>query len=213
MEITSSKAIRLGKKTYELLEGVYRNRQKQRIREFLEYIDLRYESMTPEEQEKLNQHINSEFGQDILADYIDSILKTSSKRARMAVALLFCRDIDFNFNETETRTFVSAMNGMTDDLLDFFLEVSILETKKEDFPYPRAGIHDKIFERFSLKGWDEEAIFVNVTELIQLKILLPDPMTHSNSFGSGTGWAIWFGLTRTSTKIASLVRKAEALIK
>lgn len=138
MEITSIKAIRLGKKTYELLEGVYRNRQERRIREFLEYIDLRYESMTPEEQEKLNQHINSEFGQDILADYIDSILKTSSKRARMAVALLFCRDIDFNFNETEIRTFVSAMNGMTDDLLDFFLEVSILETKKEDFPYPRA---------------------------------------------------------------------------
>ncbi|NRB41625.1 MAG: hypothetical protein HRU20_24670 [Pseudomonadales bacterium] len=175
--------------------------------------------MSLDEQEKLNNYINSDFGQDILSDYIDSIIKTSSKRARMAIALLFCQDIEFNFNETETetetetRTFISAMNGMTNDLLDFFLEVSTLETKSEGYPYPRAGIHNKIYEIFSTKGWDEEAVFVNITELIQLKILLPDPQAHTGSLSDGSGWAIWFGITRTTNKIASLLRKSSELAK
>lgn len=214
MELTSSTVIKLTKNTYSVFSKIYEDRRQAKIREFLDFVDLRYEAMTIENQERLNEHINSDFGQEILSSYIDSIIKTSSKRARMAIALLFCKDMDFKVSEVEIRSFVSAMQGMTDNLLDFFLAAVELETQTELLPYPRAGIHNLNFSKFKEMGWDEEAIFINVNELIGLRLLLPDPKTSSGaSFASDSeGWAIWFGVTRTSLKMVNLVRKAELLI-
>lgn len=212
MELTSKTIIKLTKNTYDAFSKIYEDRRQAKIKEFLAFIDLRYESMKPDAQVKLNEHINSEFGQEILSNYIDSIIKTSSKRARMAIALLFCKDTEFKVNEVEIRSFVSAMHGMTDDLLNFFLECSKLETKVEGLPYPRAGIHNLNFDRFAVNGWDEEAVFINVNELIGLRLLLPDPKAFGAVAGNSDGWAIWFGITRTSLKMVSLILKAEALM-
>lgn len=212
MELTTKTVIKLTKNTYSAFSKIYEDRRQAKIKEFLDFIDLRYEVMSIEDQSKLNEHINSNFGQEILSNYIDSIVKTSSKRARMAIALLFCKDTEFKVNEVEIRSFVSAMHGMTDDLLDFFLFCSKLETKKDSLPYPRAGIHNQNFSLFNKHGWDEEAIFINVNELIGLRLLLPDPKTYGTVAGNSDGWAIWFGITNTSLKMVSLVLKAEALI-
>jgi hypothetical protein len=214
MELKSSTVIKLTKNTYSAFSKIYEYRRQSKIKEFLDFVDLRYETMTVDNQEKLNEHINSDFGQEILSSYIDSIIKTSSKRARMATALLFCKDVEFKVNEVEIRSFVSAMHGMTDDLLDFFLKAAELETQADSKPYPRAGIHHLNFKPFEDKGWDEEAIFINVNELIGLRLLLPDPITpEGGSFASkNEGWTIWFGITKTSLKMVSLIRKAESLI-
>lgn len=214
MELISGTAIKLAQNTHSVFSKIYEERRKARIKEFLNFVDLRYETMTIENKERLSEHINSEFGQDILSSYIDSIIKTSSKRARMAIALLFCKDMDFSVSEVEVRSFVSAMQGMTDNLLDFFLATVDLETQTELLPYPRAGIHNLNFGKFKEMGWDEEAVFINVYELIGLRLLLPDPKKHSGArFGSSVeGWAIWFGITQTSLKMVKLVRKAELLI-
>jgi hypothetical protein len=153
--------------------------------------------MSIEDQSKLNEHINSNFGQEILSNYIDSIVKTSSKRARMAIALLFCKDTEFKGNKVEIRSLVSAMHSMTDDLLYFFLLCSKLETQKDSLFYTRAGVHNQNFSLFNKRGWDEEAIFINVNELIGLRLLLPDPKTYGTVAGNFDGWAIWFGITNT----------------
>jgi hypothetical protein len=213
MELTTSTVIKLSKNTYSAFSKIYEDRRQAKIKEFLNFIDLRYDTLKVEEQEKLNEHVNSDFGQEILSDYIDSIIKTSSKRARMAIALLFCKDSDFRVNEVETRSFVYAMRGMTDNLLNFFLEVANLETQTESIPYPRAGVHNSNFESFKDKGWDEEAIFININELIGLRLLLPDPKSYSVAAGNSEGWAIWFGITKTSSKMVGLILKATVLIK
>lgn len=212
MELTSKTVIKLTKNTYIAFSKIYEDRRQAKIKEFLKFIDLRYDAMNTDDQSKLNEHVNSDFGQEILSNYIDSIVKTSSKRARMAIALLFCKDTEFKVNEVEIRSFVSAMHGMTDDLLDFFLMCAKLETQKESLPYPRAGIHNQNFILFNEQGWDEEAVFININELIGLRLLLPDPKTHGVVAGNSDGWAIWFGITNTSLKMVSLVLKAEALI-
>ncbi|WP_415887504.1 hypothetical protein ACMXYO_05380 [Neptuniibacter sp. QD37_6] len=199
----------------------YRARQKARAEEFFKFVDLRYENMSVSEQAEFNGYVESEAGQDVLVDYVDGILRTSCKRARMAIALLYCQDYEFNFNHVEIRSFISSMQSINDDLLNFFMMASALSTKEggvgvsestERYPYPRAKIDSGNRKTFHDKGWDTEAIFINTNELITLRLLLPDPAINPVMGGDGSYWYVGFGVTNTSQKIASLIRKAESLI-
>lgn len=212
MELGTSQMTSLAKSTYSLLQKAYQARQEHRLKEFLHCIDLRYETMTTEDQEKLNERINSAEGEALLAEYADTITKTSSSRARMAIALLYCEDPELSFDKSEKITFISAMNGMNDDLMDFFLMAMKLDVKKEGLPYPRSGIHHQNADIFFENEWDEEAIFVYINDLIRTRLLLPDPRTFSAVAGDGQGWAVWFGVTERSRKFSALISKAEALL-
>ncbi|MGY8871564.1 MAG: hypothetical protein ACKVJE_14090, partial [Pseudomonadales bacterium] len=195
-----------------VINGALKTIQKNRVSTFLKCVDLRYDVMSIAEQSQLNEYITSDSGQEILADFSGSIMKTSSQRALMALAILYCKDPDFEFDEIQKRVFVSAMNGMTDDLLNFFIEASKLETQQGNFPFPRAGIYSKNIDDFKIKGWNEEAVFININELIGLRLLLPDPQAFSAEAVIHSGWTVFFGITDTSRKIASLIQKASALL-
>ena len=213
MDITAKTAIFLGKNTYSAFSTIYNNRQEKRIREFLNFVDIRYDKMTAELQCELNEYVNSELGQDILLDYVDSVLKTPSRRARMVTALLFCADADFSFSENEIRIFIFAMNGMTDELLDFFIKISSVETTETNYAYPRGAINStNITEVFS-HDMGVETIFMNIPELIRLNILLPDPQSNSIISGDVGTWSICFGITPLTKKLVAVILKATELIE
>ncbi|PKG59075.1 hypothetical protein [Shewanella sp. GutDb-MelDb] len=212
MELTLKNPTKLATSTFKILLKAHRASQENRLEEFLKYVELRYEYISIAEQSKLNEYIHSHVGQEVLAKFADSILHTSSRRVRMAIALIYCQDSDFDFEKSEKITFISAMKEMNDDLLDFFLLASELETQKENIPYPRAGIHHNNHGVFKGHGWDEEAIFVYINDLVRLRLLLPDPKSFSSVAGNNEGWAVWFGITNRTLKMAALLRKAESLL-
>tara|TARA_B100000700_G_C15003727_1_gene837536 strand:+ start:149 stop:664 length:516 start_codon:yes stop_codon:yes gene_type:complete len=168
--------------------------------------------MTTEDKTELNRKINTEDGQELLAEYADTITKTSSNRARMAIALLYCDDTEFSFDESEKITFISAMNGINDDFIDFFIKVTELPVQEKNSPYPRAAIHNQTINNFGGGKWDEEAVFVYTNDLIRARLLLPDPKAHGTVSGDGKGWAVWFGVTNRSKKFAAILRKAGSLL-
>lgn len=213
MEVSTKMTGSLTKGTYDVLRAAYEARQRKRLEDFLECIDLRHEVMSVEDQQELNKKINSKEGQELLAEYADTITKTSSQRAAMAIALLYCQDSDFPFEESEQVTFVSAMSGLSDDFIDFFIKATELPLQEGDTPYPRAGIHNQNLADFSKGRWDEEAVFVYVNALTRVRLLLPDPKTYGAVAGSDKGWAVWFGVTNRSKKYAALLRKAEYLLQ
>ncbi|WP_438463468.1 hypothetical protein [Marinomonas sp. PE14-40] len=213
MDITIENSTELGVGIYELMKKTIYKVQKKRLKKFLRCVDLRYEYMTLLEQAELNKKINTEEGQEILANFAESILKTTSDRVCMATALLYCEDRDFNFDDTEKITLISAMKELNDDILDFFLETANLSRQEVRTPYPRAGINKQNFERFSKKRWDKEAVFVYVNDLIRLRLLLPDPASSVGAGeGSGQDWSASFGITNRSLKMISLFRKSEELL-
>ena len=212
MELTTKTKATIVRSTYNLLLDAYKSRQVKRTEEFLRFVDLRYESMATDDQARLNEYINSEVGKEILADFADSITQTSSRRVRMATALLYCQDFELDFSKSEKITFVSAIKDLNDDMVDFFLKTCQLECQTVDLPYPRAGIHHNNHRLFHECGWDEEATFVYVNDLIRLRLLLPDPKSFSVAAGNSRGWAVWFGVTNRSLRIASLLNKAESLL-
>ncbi|MFL0868460.1 hypothetical protein [Vibrio parahaemolyticus] len=190
MDLTTSQSITTGKAIFEFMCDSYQKRQKRRVETFLKYVNLRYEDASPENVEQLNGYIKSEEGQEVLASFADSITQTSCKRVHMSLAILFCKDPDHDFSENETYTFVSAMIGMNNALLDFFLEVCNLPRDVNVSPYPRSCIGHQDAGAFAKKGWDEEAIFVYINDLIRLRLILPDPSTHGVVFGNNEGWAL-----------------------
>ena len=213
MDLSPKLATSITKSVFNTLREAYKNRQEKRLVEFLECIDLRYDLMSIEDQVKLNEYIESDIGQDLLASYATTITQTSSRGVRMAMALLYCQDSEFDFDDSEKSLFATAMNGITDDIISFFIHTTKLEAQIENLPYPRAGIHNNNFHEFSEVGWDEESIFVYVNDLMGRWLLLPDPASYSGGgMGGGDGWAIWFGVTEKSKKIAHLLIKAEALL-
>ncbi|EKO3833928.1 hypothetical protein NTH52_004947 [Vibrio harveyi] len=209
MEISAKSALSTGKGIYDLLSYSYQSRQRKRVETFMKCVELRYNHMSPADQTVLNEYIASDIGQDILAEFADSITQTSSKTVQMALALLYCKDTEHEFSDSERRVFVSAMIGMTDDLLNFFLEVTSLELQAA-VPYRRAGIHSDNVEKFSQHGWDEEAVYVYINDLIRTHILLPDPVT-SFGYHDPDKWGLWFGITTRTLRMARLLEKAKVL--
>ncbi len=199
-------------KTANFLAESYQKRQKKRVEMFFKCIELRYSDADPEEIKKLNEYIESDVGQELLASFADSITQTSCPRVHMSLAMLMCDDPDFKFSENERYTFVCAMVGATDELIDFFLDVSNLSRDTSNPLYPRGCISSANCEKFKKNRWDEEAIFVYVNDLIRLRLLLPDPSTTATIHGSNNDWALWFGITDRTIRMANLIRKAEELL-
>ena len=198
-------------KTFNHLQNARIKRQQKRLAEFAQYFETRYEVMTPLDKQKLNQFIESEEGESLLAEYADSILKVSSSRVMMAMALLFCGGTDFT--DLEKSTFITASKEIKDNLIDFY----ILAHKKEKYqhenlPYAKCSFSNDNVHNFLSNGWDQETISVYVEQLIRLKFLLPDPLPITGFTNKSNIWSINFGISNKTQRIVNLLAKSEELL-
>ena len=212
MDLSTLKLLAQTNSTFRVLRNAYKSVQTDRLIEFFRFVDLRLETMSDDLREEFNNNLESATGQQLLADYANTITKTSSPRARMVIALLYCNDSEFRLDDSEKATLVSAIRDLSDDIIDFFLIVTTdLDGIKEGYPYPRMGITDQNFASIKRKAWDEETVFVYIDQLIRLRLLLHDPASVTAVAGKAEGWAVWFGCTSRSIKFASFIRKAKLL--
>jgi len=212
MDLTLSMKTKVVRGTFDILVNARRICQENRVKEFLAFVDLRYEAMNVKNNIDLNIQIESTVGLDLLAKFSDAITRTSSKTVRMAIALIYCDDPDFSFSPLTKRIFISAMKEMDDDLVDFFLLACELDKMEEGFAYPKVFIHSRNYQIFLDHGWSEELMFLFVNDLIRLRLLLPEPHTEETFITSGDGLAITFGVSGRVLQMASVLRKAKALI-
>lgn len=206
---TASTTLKVAGKTYTLLMNAHQKRQKRRLEEFSQYFETNYERMTQEDKQKINQFIESNEGEELLADYAESILKVSSSRVIMAMALLFFNEKEFA--NKEKINFIKAAKNLNDELVDFYLITHNQEKLNDDtMPYIRCGFSAKDCVTHSKKGWNEETIAIYIDELIKLRLLLLDPQTQA-VYGDGS-WSIHYGISNKTQKIVNLLMKAEALL-
>ena len=60
---------KIASKAYTQLNNAFGKRQKRRLQEFSQYFEITYERMTDGDKQKLNQFIESDEGEELLADY------------------------------------------------------------------------------------------------------------------------------------------------
>lgn len=204
--------IKIGRKTYQYLQGAYQTRQKKRFTEFAKCFETRYEVMNIEDQQKLNKFIESEEGSNLLADYAESILKVSSSRVMMAMALLFCNDE--GFKDREKRNFIAASTSLDDDLLDFYILTHKLKRYEHDnIPYSQVSLSNSNCDTLERAGYDRETISLYINELIRLRLLLPDPIPNTGYITKSNIWSVSFGISSKTQKIVNLIVKSEALLR
>jgi hypothetical protein len=211
VEIISSKtALTVGKGIFSSLKSAYQARQTKRVESFFHCVELRYDYMNESERIELNEKLNSDEGESILASYVDAITQTSCDRVRMAVAMLYCNDPDFLFTTAEQRLFINSVVGITDRLVDFFLMASTIKAIPGNYPYSRHLISKEQLPYLSIENLDGEEIYSYINELIRRGLLLPEPAT--GVLGSDNSWAVGFGTSARTQRFASLLRKAGQLL-
>ncbi|PHN83112.1 hypothetical protein CSB62_25845 [Vibrio splendidus] len=191
---------------YGCLKEAYNKSRTRKIDNFMKYVDARYEVMTPQEKGKLVNYLDSREGQDLLSDYVNNALNTSSDTVVMAYALLYCNDLDFNFSTQDKRSIISSLQGISDDLILLLIELSKLKPTHENEAFRRILITHQVGEEIEHAG----NLYVDIAELTRRGLLLPDPKPATFS---GAEWSIAFGISPVALQCVRLLEKSSELRK
>lgn len=181
--------------------------------EFFKCININLETMTEEKRIELKIRVNSEEGKKLLAKYIEEATHVDSEIARMALALLVCKDPDFIFENYYERVLLTSLKDLDDSTIIFFIDAATnIEINKIDkLPYDRVVISSD--SKLISKGWNPEDISILVNYLKNLSLLLPDPCSSSPYAGRDDTWMVEYGISDNTKKIASLFNKARSLCR
>lgn len=184
--------------------------RKKRLLRFLRTLDTQVGAWSEKDRDKFGKFVDSEIGQQLLADYSDTVLLTSSRIAQAALALLFADINNKNYTLRFKQFCCSALKGCSDQLIELFILLMELPlTRHDSNPYP---------VRF-VKMQDEQAqpqlfvlvdspadLFSSVNDLIQRGLLMPD---HSSGRLGGEGWSCIFGVAEGSKNYLRLLSEAK----
>ena len=197
--------------------GAYKWYRTWRAKRFLRALRTAADEMPEAKKKALDRLLKSNEGGEILAQYVDSVLRTSSKTAIVALALLYA-DAD---HETYPREFklaaALALEGISEQEVDAFLDLSqvtdfIPARNQPNPPYPVAVANDKLIDSFPntaefLRPPATRVAVVN--DLINRGLLLPDFASARYSDG---GVGPTYGVSDATRKFAGLLNAARALL-
>jgi len=187
--------------------------RKRRIGIFLKSIDKASGTMSGKDKEQFNDYISSPFGRELLMEYSDSVLSTSSLIAISALGIIYADINNEIYTDDFKRITCRSLQGVTDGLIEAFILLCDLKLKTEKGPYPLCKLDEDEFESSeSLKDRIEtsEDAFACIAELIRRGMFLPD---HIPSRIAGGKWFINFGVTKTSLEIKKLLLRAKILLE
>lgn len=193
--------------------SAYKLYRKWRISLFLKSIDFASHSLPQKDKAKFEKYISGEVGRELLAEYSDSVLSTSSKIAIAALGILYADVNNDIYTDDFKRIACRSLQGVTDGLMEAFILLCELEFKSETGPYPLCAIdEDELESNTALKERIETAedAFACIGELIRRGMFLPD---HIPSRVAGNKWFINFGVTEISLEIKKLLLKAKTFIE
>jgi len=200
-------------KAGSMMLKAHQDRVHNRVRTFFYFLDISYEYISTNDLDKLHKYIESEEGQDLLANYAELITKTSAKRALMSLALIYCNDRDIDFTEVDKLIFIRALDSIDDVSIDIFLKCCDIEVSSlNKYPYLRASVNNQNLKEFETNGWGQAGVGIYINDLIQRRLLLPDPHTGAFASGGEGAWAVWFGISSKSKKFSKAFKKAQALL-
>jgi hypothetical protein len=189
--------------------------KRKRIEHFFKTIDLALDDLPPDKKIRFNKYIEDEMGKEILNDFCDSVLTTSSKDAIAALGLLYA-DTDSAQYETDFKRLACyALRGITDDMMNGFMVLcNVKPFEEERMIYKIVRLSQDIYEENdelrNIFKTPENALAL-VDELIRRRMFLPDHT--SMRFADSKKWSVCFGTTEKTILIHELIARARKLTK
>lgn len=200
--------VRACAKAYQLI-------RKRRIVHFLRSLDRALAMRDEKVRRKFEESVLSDVGCQLLADYCDTVLLTSSRIAQSALALLFADAADAEFSPQLKQRAIAAFRDCSDPLVELFIQlVELPLSERQELPYTIRFFERRDRDRFpslqSLAGSDEDAA-VRVCDLIRRGLLMPDP-AGARFGGGGDEWSIAFGISHETRVFHRLLIDAREML-
>lgn len=190
--------------------------KRKRMSLFLRTLAKSEEKLDDRQKETFKRIISSEGGKELLAEYADSVIRTSSQTSIAALAILY-GDVE---NEKYPAAFKSvaaiALEGISETAIDLFLALTqgqrVSRLVDDEGPYKIYFCSDHLLSFFPhlshLRGQPEETVII-VNELIRRNLLLPD---RPQARIAGDDFSIPYGLSETSQQFEKLLNSARGHI-
>jgi hypothetical protein len=198
--------------------GAYRWFKTLRAKHFLRALSKSAEKMDEEDKSRLQDILKSKEGAEILADYVDVILRTSSKSAIAALALLYSDVKEQRYSLSFKLAAITVLEGISEQSIDAFLELLEVNTfipnkNQSNVPYPVAVASDDLINSLNSPVREllkpPETRITIISDLIRRGLLLPDFVSSRWSDGD---FYLTFGVSEEVKKYADLIRKARQLL-
>jgi hypothetical protein len=197
--------------------AAYRHVRQRRVRSFLRGLAGATAGLGPADSERFRAHIRSLPGQELLAEFAETSLRSRTQTATSALALLYADFEGKRFSAAFRSDAVPALEGLTDRTIDAFLLLSrhgtVLFRPPDQGPYPVVAVTGSVVATQPLlSAWSTEASawFGAVTDLIQRGVLATDWAAGSRI--GGEDWMAYFAFSSFSVDMNTLLTDALAAL-
>jgi hypothetical protein len=196
--------------------AAYKFVREKRMKRFLNTLSNAQEQLTSGERKYFGKLLESEDGQELLAEYADSVINTSSKTANIALALLYADVKTESFDESFKTLAALALRGISESAISLFIILIMnkdLMRMDSDPPYPLWTFSEKfIAEVFDVNSEFRNAPFLysSVSDLIRRGLFAPD---HVLGAFVEPRIIISFGITEITMSFYDLLSRAKEIAK
>ena len=180
-----------------------------RFKAFLSGLNGAVDELPREDRERFESYINSERGGELLADFAEQAVRTRSKTALAALAVLFADPHADAERKTETAV---ALDGVSEQILDVFWLLHQRRNQIQPNGGDIGGLTNIIATQdpvLRAAGWDGNVWLRAVDELVARGFLGADP-SAAGRMGGEEEWSRYFRFTEESDRYATLVMRARA---
>ena len=209
-----AKTVSLVQKVGNTLYGFYSEYKKDRYNDFIQCLDITYETGTEETRRHLNEFIERPTGRAILGERLESIMSTDSKRVLMIQALLLCKDPDCWPGEAIEKRIIFALQNMTDETVQIFKFCLQLRQIESNLDYDLRLINEQT-DLSDLNQIGGRRVIVAIEELKRRGLFFIDIRNGGGmSFykPEEQSWHLIFGITEEALALSKLIQKAELLL-
>lgn len=193
----------------------YRAARERRLKSFLRTLDYEISRHGDKAKERLRDLLESDAGSEILADFAESAVRSSSRVVGAALAVLYTDTEGATYPATFAAFACNALEGLSDTSVNFFLAVTDVQPSDMavgEQPQFEVYLFDNLLRRNPAIGelaptMAEQVALIN--ELQDRGLLLRE---HGSRYGGAGSSGITYGVSQPTKGIRHLLLRAKSIL-
>ncbi len=200
--------------------AAYKWTRTRRIRTFILGLDATSRQLSDAERERFTKYVRSKAGIELLADFAESVVRSSSPTVIGALAVLYSDRDNDGFDAQFKARAVQSLDGLAERIIDAFLVLmdnrADIAPVPDEGPYPTHALRDAVVTMSpQLAKWsaDGSAWVSAIHELTRRGLFAPDPSSGMRLGDDHQTWCSYFGISDDTERFADLLRTSRECLK
>jgi hypothetical protein len=198
--------------------AAYRWARHRRIRAFIGALDAGTKRLSEEGQARFQEYLESKQGLELLADYAEAVMRSTSRVVTAALAVLYSDPDHFRFPSKFKAAAIPALEGLSDKAVDAFLLLAAERVRLPSVPgdaYPVHALRNSVVaDSNALIAWSSDGLqwVSTLNDLIRRGLLAPDSSAGMRLGDDEQSWCVYFGFSDSSDLFAELLSTAQSYV-